>query len=165
MVKLKKKCKQCGKTRELRFFATPRSRICETCKKANKRAKKKTSISTLKKKLEKLVKEYIRNRDKYTCQHCGIKVRGSNCHVSHVIPRSAGNALRFDPMNLKILCYHCHINWWHKNPLESAEWFTKKFPKRYKYLQEHKNDKVDWKSEDYQLMIKEHELLIKILEK
>ena len=94
---------------------------------------------TIVRKLDKLVAEIVKQRDNYTCQHCGKKVSGSNCHVSHVIPRSRGNYLRWDINNLKVLCFHCHINWWHKNPLESGEWFKKKFPKRWKYLQRSKN--------------------------
>lgn len=34
------------------------------------------------------------------------------------------------------MCYHCHINWWHKNPIESGEWFKSTFPDRWEYLQE-----------------------------
>jgi len=93
----------------------------------------------LKTKLDKLVSEYVKKRDNYTCQHCGKRVDGSNCHVSHVIPRSHGDHLRWDPMNLKVLCFHCHINWWHKNPIESGEWFKSKFPERWNYLQKEKN--------------------------
>lgn len=36
---------------------------------------------------------------------------------------------------MKILCYHCHINWWHKNPMEAAKWFEETFPDRWAYLQ------------------------------
>ena len=91
-------------------------------------------IKALKKKLEILVKEYVKKRDNHTCQKCGKKVEGSDCHGSHVIPVSAGNQFRFDPMNIKVLCYHCHLNWFHKNPIEAAAWFRGKFPDRYEYL-------------------------------
>lgn len=36
---------------------------------------------------------------------------------------------------MKVMCYHCHLNWWHKNPMEAAEWFANKFPDRWEYLQ------------------------------
>ena len=90
------------------------------------------------KKLDKLSKDVVRKRDGNICQHCGKWVEGTNRHVSHVIPVSAGNKLRWDPMNMKILCHHCHLNWWHKNPMEAAGWFQDKFPKRWKYLQENR---------------------------
>ena len=81
-----------------------------------------------------LVKEIVSIRDKDICQKCGERVYGSNRHRSHVIPVSAGNKLAFDPMNMKVLCYHHHMNWWHKNPTEAGEWFKEKFPERYAYL-------------------------------
>lgn len=86
------------------------------------------------KKLDGLVKLAIKLRDHYTCQKCKLKVSGSNCHASHVVPISAGMRLRWEMWNLKVLCYHHHINWWHKNPMESGKWFEKKFPDRAKYL-------------------------------
>lgn len=88
------------------------------------------------KQLDTLSKDIVRKRDGNNCQHCYKWVEGSNRHCSHVIPVSAGNKLRWDPLNMKILCYHCHINWWHKNPLRAAEWFQETFPERWQYLQE-----------------------------
>lgn len=104
----------------------------------------KTPKRKIKDKLEKLVKEQVKKRDKYICQRCSKKVEGTNCHASHVIPVSRDMRLAFDPLNLKVLCYHCHINWWHKHPTESGVWFRSKFPKRMEYLeQEHlKNQKL-----------------------
>lgn len=92
----------------------------------------------IKKRLDELVKKAVSKRDKDICQKCGKYVEGSNRHRSHVVPVSAGNKLRWDINNLKILCYHCHINYWHKNPLDAAEWFKKKFPERWEYLEKHK---------------------------
>jgi 5-methylcytosine-specific restriction endonuclease McrA len=115
----------------------------------------KITITKLKKKLMTLVKNRVKLRDGFTCQHCDKMVEGSNCQASHVIPVSAGNALAFDEQNLKVLCYHCHLNWWHKNPVESGDWFKNKFPDRWEYLQSHKNDIVHWKLHDYQKMIED----------
>ena len=114
----------------------------------------KPTISKLKKKLMLLVKEYVKKRDNKTCQWCLKEVEGSNCHVSHVVPVSQGNALAFDPLNMKVLCYHCHLNKWHKRPLEATEWFISKFPDRYEYLEKHKNDIVHWKEFMYEEAIK-----------
>lgn len=86
-------------------------------------------------KLDKVAKDYIRARDGEICQHCHKPATGSNRHVSHVIPVSQGNRLRWDDQNMKILCYHCHINWWHKNPMEAAAWFEETYPDRWEYLQ------------------------------
>ena len=96
--------------------------------------KAKKPVKGLKKNLEKLVKDYVKKRDNYTCQKCGEKVTGSNCHASHVIPVSRSGYLQFEPLNMKVLCYHDHINWWHKHPVESGQWFREAFPERWEYL-------------------------------
>ena len=94
----------------------------------------KTPVAKLKKICMALVKNIVSIRDKDICQKCGERVYGSNRHRSHVIPVSAGNKLAFDPLNMKVLCYHCHMNWWHKNPTEAADWWKEKFPERDLYL-------------------------------
>jgi len=95
----------------------------------------KTPKRKLKDKLEKLVKDYIKKRDGNICQKCGKFVEGANCHASHVIPVSRDGRLAFDVLNLKVLCYHDHLNWWHKHPVESGEWFKEEFPERWEYLE------------------------------
>lgn len=87
------------------------------------------------KKLLELSKRFAKERDGYICQKTGKEVKGSNAHGSHVIPISAGQHLRYDIDNIKCLSYHAHINWWHKNPTESGEWFKAKFPERMEYLE------------------------------
>lgn len=96
-------------------------------------AKRKPSErAKLKKKLDVAAKTAAKVRDNYTCQKCG---RTDNIHGSHVYPVSSGDLLRWDIMNIKALCFHCHMSWWHKNPLEAAEWFNDTFPDRAAYLQ------------------------------
>ncbi|MBU0598680.1 HNH endonuclease, partial [Patescibacteria group bacterium] len=89
----------------------------------------------LKDKIKKEVDIIIKERDDYTCQYCGKRVSGFDCHVSHVVPVSKTKLLEFDFQNLKILCFRHHIHWWHKNPLEAGKWFREKFPDRAKYLE------------------------------
>jgi len=108
-----------------------------------------------------LVKEYIHKRDNNTCQWCGKKVSGSNCQVSHVIPVSANHGLSVDPLNMKILCYHCHLGIWHKNPILAYKWFKSKFPSRLRYLEKCMKDKVQLNKEDYLRLIEEWKLKIK----
>ena len=87
------------------------------------------------KRLDTIAKRLAKQRDEYTCQKCGQKVEGSNAHGSHVVPVSAGQTLRWDLENIDCMCMHCHIYWWHKNPLESSAWFREKFTERYEYLE------------------------------
>jgi 5-methylcytosine-specific restriction endonuclease McrA len=103
----------------------------------------------------KLIKELVdtailiaKYRDMFLDQRTGEKLSGSNCHGSHVVPVSHGNILKWDPENIITLSYHNHLHWWHKNPLESAEWFKNKFPDRYKYIMERKNTIVKYTESD-----------------
>ena len=108
----------------------------------------KEPVSKIKKICDKLVKDIVKIRDNFTCQKCGKKCEGSDCHGSHVVPVSAGNKLAFDEQNLKVLCYHCHMNWWHKDPTVAGEWFKQKFPERHAYLEANRGIKqmkyLDW---------------------
>lgn len=103
-----------------------------------KARRKKSERKKLIDKLDDLAKDVVRQRDGNKCQKCSVYVEGANRHVSHVIPVSAGNKLRWDPLNMKVLCFHHHINWWHKNPMFAAEWFANTFPDRWEYLQENR---------------------------
>ncbi len=89
------------------------------------------------KKLVEKAKRCVKERDNWTCQRCGKIVDGANCHASHILNVGAYKSLELDPSNMKVLCgMPCHLSWWHKNPLEAAEWFNEKFPDRYFYLKE-----------------------------
>lgn len=106
-----------------------------------KKKKKPTSNKKIKKQCLLLAKQIVYKRDKDICQHCKVPVSWSNRHASHVIPVSRDGRLALDPLNMKVLCYHCHLNWRHKHPIEAGEWFTKTFPKRWEVL---KTRYADW---------------------
>lgn len=135
-----KPCKLCSSIYHTAFRCPqkPRNPVSKAVKpkkaKSTKPKTKRQSKTLLKKKLEKLVKDYVKKRDNYTCQRCGLVLEGVNCHASHVIPVSRSGYLQFDPMNMKVLCYHDHINWWHKHPIEAGKWYTDTFPERWEYL-------------------------------
>ena len=63
-----------------------------------------------------------------------------------------------------MLCYHCHLEWWHKNPLEAAEWFKGYSPERYEYLWSKKELYAKYIPEDYDAMILEAEIRLKSLQ-
>lgn len=144
-----RKCRRCPKE----FKTNRATRLCLQCStnrkntssQATKRLKKpatpllkkkkpKKELTKLRKECEDLAKLLAKIRDNWTCQRCGVHVEGRNAHGSHVIPVSSGNQFRFEVTNIKTLCGHCHLRWWHKNPVEAAEWFKQKFPERYSYL-------------------------------
>ena len=54
------------------------------------------------------VKQYVRERDKYTCQICKADTikKGTGLEVHHIIPRSQGGSNK--PSNLISLCKKCH---------------------------------------------------------
>lgn len=71
---------------------------------------KQPSISKLKKKLWIPFALQIKNRDKWRCQACGVKVRGKNAQAGHIIPKSiCGPDLYFEPLNVWTSCYRCNI--------------------------------------------------------
>ena len=101
---------------------------------------KKSKKRLLKDRLDKLVKDFVKARDNKTCQRCKKVVEGSDCHGSHVIPVSRDGRLAFDDLNIKVLCMHCHLHWWHKHPVEAGDWFKSTFPERWEYLENEYNN-------------------------
>lgn len=95
---------------------------------------KRSPRAILKSKLIKLAGKIAIERDKNICQKCGKYCEGSNAHPSHVKPKSAGDVYKWNPRNIKCMCFHCHISWWHLNPTESGVWFRAKFPERWEYI-------------------------------
>ena len=107
-------------------------------------SKRVPSIKSVEKKLTALCYEYIKIRDKNTCQRCKKYVEGSNAHPSHVIPKSKSKYLRWDDSNIKIMCFNCHIQWWHLNPLKAGIWFKETFNERANYVE--KNEQISLKT-------------------
>jgi len=93
--------------------------------------------------LDKLASQFIKLRDDHTCQRCNKREVGSSgIHVSHIIPKSRGQHYRWNPKNLKCLCFHCHINLWHKDPLMAAQWYQEKYPGRWEELEKIQSSKM-----------------------
>jgi hypothetical protein len=72
------------------------------------------------------VKMYVRARDKYTCQYCGV-VMPPDLEVDHIVPRSRGGSNR--PANLVAACHDCNQ---HKGNLTAAEFGHPKVDKKAK---------------------------------
>lgn len=138
----------------------------------NTRKVKKVNQTTLKKKKRKELllraKKVVYARDKDICQHCDKKCIWSDRHASHVIPVSATGRLALYPLNMKVLCYHCHLNWWHKNPIEAGRWFVSKFPERLKQLEKLSSEIWMWsitltELEEIERIIEQEEKLLHII--
>lgn len=125
---------------------------------------KKTKRRKLIEKLDKACRDIILIRDKNICQKSGKYVEGCNAHCSHVIPKSQGNALRWDLLNLKLLSYHYHINWWHKSPVDAGEWFKGAFPARWDYLQAQRKKTVRYRDSDLEDLLAERREKLKQLQ-
>jgi len=134
MAQANKVCEICGELGHSKFYCKnkPYKPIKRTAiKKTIKPKSTKLNRSKIKKELDRLVKEFVKDRDDHICQYCGKTVTGVNCHASHILPVGAHPKMQFEPYNMKVLCYHHHINFWHKDPNAASEWFEVKFPGRY----------------------------------
>lgn len=101
---------------------------------------KKLDKKLIKKKLMLRAKQVVYARDGNRCRKCWTNCTGRNRHASHIIPVSAWWRLALYPINMKVLCRHCHFHRRHKNPLEAWDRFSKTFPDRKKQILELKDN-------------------------
>lgn len=73
-----------------------------------KKKLKKSTVSQLKKKLDKVFSIWIRKRDRGVCFTCGIQRPVKQMQAGHYISRSH-NSTRFDPKNVHCQCVSCNI--------------------------------------------------------
>lgn len=92
------------------------------------------------KKNDKLCSQIVRSRG--ACERCG---KTESLQDAHIIGRAKSLSIRWDFENHLCLCVACHIYWWHKQPLEAADWFNEKWPGRYDKLNQKRQliSKVD----------------------
>jgi 5-methylcytosine-specific restriction endonuclease McrA len=93
-------------------------------------------------------KNEAKKRDNYICQHCGKKITDMHdAHGSHIYPEGTYTSMSADVDNIICLCFHCHIYWWHKHPIEAGDWFKKRFPELHKTLKKRSQviQTINWK--------------------
>ena len=123
-------------------------------KKGSKRSKHKLMI----KKLDNLWSKVVRERDNYTCQHCGRHHK--QVQAAHIFSRN-NKSTRWDPDNGVTLCYYCHIQWAHREPVEITKWVINRLgEKKFNELERKANEIV--RNIDYEAI---EEKLKKLLEK
>lgn len=72
--------------------------------------------------LRKLLSEVVRLRDK-KCVRCGRSEGKLDC--SHIFPKGRYPSMQFLLDNVKVLCFNCHRNFWHLNPVLANDWVRK----------------------------------------
>ena len=74
--------------------------------------------------------DFIRYRDKWTCQRCKVKYveKSRGLHCSHFYGRRSW-ATRIEPANAMALCYSCHIHVG-SFPMEHVDLWEGKFSKK-----------------------------------
>jgi len=77
--------------------------------------------------LKSILRQILILRDGEFCLKCGKTERLS---ASHIYPKGRYRSMEYEPDNLKLLCYYCHIHWWHKNPIEAKEWLANTISKK-----------------------------------
>lgn len=94
----------------------------------------KTPLQKLEKKADDLTRDIVRLVYGWKCQKCGKVITSkADAHRAHIVSRSH-KILRWDLLNLLLLCFHCHQK--SHSDVETKEYIKKKWPARYKYLYE-----------------------------
>jgi len=103
---------------------------------------KKPSRKTLKNKLDKIFSQVVRERG--ACERCG---NTRTLQTSHIYSRS-NLSVRWDLDNAYCFCAACHF-FWHKNPLEAAE-FVRQYSGGMKYqsLKKRANKVKKWTDQE-----------------
>ena len=82
--------------------------------------------------LDSLFSNFIRTRDKWTCQRCERRFDSTNkfhrmaLHNAHCVAGRGKHSTRFDEENCHALCYGCH-SYLDSHPREMDAWFVGKY--------------------------------------
>ena len=75
---------------------------------------------------KKLYRKILLEKYGHKCLRCS---KTYQLQVSHIYPVGKTRKLELDLENAVILCISCHFWFFHKNPLEAAEWLKQTLPK------------------------------------
>ena len=70
---------------------------------------------------DKLFRDVILRERKNACEWCS---KSGVIHIAHILPKGAHPRLRYQRLNVLLLCVRCHLFRAHKSPLEFQEWIT-----------------------------------------
>jgi 5-methylcytosine-specific restriction endonuclease McrA len=82
-------------------------------------------------KLKKLLHQLVVVRDK-KCLRCDAT---KALQASHIKSKGAYPQMKWNPRNVKALCYRCHFYFWHKEPIDAYKWYKKLNPTNLRYLE------------------------------
>lgn len=88
--------------------------------------------------LESLLRTACYTRDNWRCLRCRSKTNQLN--MSHIYPKGRYRSMRFELINVKALCAWCHMEFWHRNPAESGNWFRETYPDWYEEVKKMSQD-------------------------
>lgn len=100
-----------------------------------------------KREADKLARQFVLDRDAWTCQRCGSGGAGV-AQWAHILSRSA-LAIRWDPDNSLVLCARCH-QFFTLRPIDWQDWVDERYPGRWDLLRarrrnaEARGDKPDY---------------------
>jgi len=125
MLKTHITCSRCKKKRLIKFYDTPKARICITCKNRQKRLKRQNSKSYILKFKDTEWSLLIRTLAG-KCEYCGAT---EHLHAHHIFGRQ-NRKVRHDPDNGVCLCANHHKFSTefsaHETPTEFTIWIIKK---------------------------------------
>ena len=70
---------------------------------------------------DKIFRQVILKERPNICEHC-LKNDNRMVYVAHILPKIQWPRLRYQRSNVLLLCYWCHKQWAHLNPVEFTEW-------------------------------------------
>ena len=77
----------------------------------------------------------------------------SHLQISHIYPVGKYRKLELDPDNALPLCDACHLWFFHKNPLDAADWIKQTVPKKQLDRLELRKGQSGKGSKDYKLWL------------
>lgn len=117
--------------------------------KKSKKPKKRNPLKTLENKLDVVFSKVVRKQG--FCLRC---YKTENIQCSHIHSRRK-MSVRWDLLNAFCLCAGCHKFWWHKHPIDAAEFAKQKLGEfKYNELLNRANSIKKWTLEEMQELYK-----------
>ena len=83
--------------------------------------KKTSSRGKLIKQIDALFRAIILLERPHKCEWCKRENEPGKLQISHILPKGSHPKIRHYKPNVLLLCYHCHLGLWHKDPIKAWE--------------------------------------------